>query len=64
MNQEHPDVQAGLEKIEEPQINCQHLLDPGENKIIPGGKKITSASLTPLKPLTVWIITNWGKFQR
>ena len=35
MNCELPDVQAFLEKAEEPQINCQHLLDQWKNKRIP-----------------------------
>ena len=39
--------------------NCQHLLDHGESKRVP---EKTSASLTTLKPLTVWITTNCGKF--
>ena len=37
--------------------NCQHLLDHRKSKRIPGKKK-TSALLTTLKPLTVWIKTN------
>ena len=40
--------------------NCQHLLDHRESK---GDSRKTSisVSLTTLKPLTVWIITNCGK---
>ena len=38
---------------------CQHLLDHRESKRIP---EKTSASLTTLKPLSVWITTNCGKF--
>jgi len=49
-----------LEKAEEPEINCQLLLDHRENKEIP--EKTSTASLTTLKPLTVWITTNCGKF--
>ena len=41
--------------------NCQHSLDHGENKGIPE-KTSTSASLTTLKPLTLWITTNCEKF--
>ena len=37
--------------------NCQHPLDHRKSKGIP--QKSTSASLTTLKPLTVWIATNW-----
>ena len=36
--------------------NWQHPLDHRESKRIPGK---SSASLTSLKPLTVWITTNW-----
>ena len=38
--------------------NCQHLLDHSKSKRIPQ-KTSTSASLTTLKPLPVWITTNW-----
>ena len=38
--------------------NCQHLLDHRKSKGIPE-KTYTSASLTTLQPLTVWITTNW-----
>ena len=37
--------------------NCQHLLDGGESKGVP--EKLTSASLTMLKPLPMWITSNW-----
>ena len=40
--------------------NCQHLLDHRESKENPE-KTSTFVSLTMLKPLTVWIITNCGK---
>ena len=42
--------------------NCQHMLDYRKSKGIPKKKKSSSASLTILKPLTVWITTNCGKF--
>ena len=49
-----------LEKAEEQISNCQHLLDHRKSR---GARKTsTSASLTKLKPLTVWITTNCGKF--
>ena len=54
-----------LEKAEEPRSNSQYQLDHRKSK---GIKKkttktpSTSASLTMLKPLTVWITTNCGKF--
>ena len=43
--------------------NCQYLLDHRESKRIPGKKKktFTSASLTMLKSLIVWITTNLWK---
>ena len=40
--------------------NCQHLLYHGEK--VNCRKISTSASLTVLKPLTIWITTNCGKF--
>ena len=42
--------------------NCQHLLEHRKSKRIPEKKKSTSASLTTLKTLTVWITANCGKF--
>ena len=50
-----------LEKAEEPEVKLPTsvgLLRKQENPI----ETSTSASLTTLKPLTVWIITNCGKF--
>ena len=41
--------------------NCQHVLDYRRSKRIPE-KTSTSASLTTLKSLTVWITANCGKF--
>ena len=43
--------------------NCQHLLDDRKSKRIPE-EIFTSASLTMLKPLTVWITTNWKILQK
>ena len=42
--------------------NCQHLLDHQKSKS--SKKASTSAILTMLKPLTVWITINCGKFLR
>ena len=43
--------------------NCQYLVDHRKSKRIPEKKTPSiSASLTMLKPLTVWITTNCGKF--
>ena len=61
MNREHPDIQAGLEKAEESEIK----LPTSNGASIKQGnstKTSTSASLTTLKPLTVWITTNCGTF--
>ena len=58
MNNELPDVQAGLEKAEEPEIKLP--TSAGSSKKQESSTKTsTSASLTTLKPLTVWITTNW-----
>ena len=56
MNHELPDVQAGFEQAEESEIKfptSAGSLEKQENS-----RKIT-ASLTLLKPLAVWITTNW-----
>ena len=45
-----------FKKAEEPEIKLSTLWDHGESKGIP---EKTSASLTMLMPLTVWITTNW-----
>ena len=50
-----------LEKAEEPEIHCQHSLD--HRKKQGNSRNIsTSALLTMLKPLIVWITTNCGQF--
>ena len=49
-----------LEKAEE--TNCQHLLDHRKCKGIPK-KTSTYASLPMLKPLTVWMTTDWKILQ-
>ena len=61
VNQELPDVQAGFRKgrgtrDQIANIHCR-IQKAREFK-----KKSTSASLTRLKSLTAWIITNCGKF--
>ena len=48
-----------FKKAEEPEIKLSTLWDHGESKGIP---EKTSASLTMLMPLTVWITANCGKF--
>ena len=57
---ELPDVQTGLEKAENQRSSCQHLLDHRESKEIP--EKTSFASLTTVRPLTVWMTINCGKF--
>ena len=61
MNREHPDVQAGLEKAEEPEIKLP--TSSGSSKKQESSRK---ASISPLltmpKPLTLWITINYGKF--
>jgi len=50
-----------LEKAEEPEIKLSTSV--GSQKKQENSRKMsTSASLTTLKPLTVWITTNCGKF--
>ena len=58
MNQELADVQADLEKVEEPEIKLPTFVESWRKQGSPGKTSI-SASLTTLKPLTVWITTNW-----
>ena len=51
-----------LEKPEEPEIKFPVFIgDHRKGKRIPKKKK-KSTSLSTLKPLTLWIITNCGKF--
>ena len=60
MNGEFPDVEAGFRKGRGTRSNFQHLLLIKKARI--PEKTSTSASLTTLKPLTVCITTNCGKF--
>ena len=61
MNREVPDVQAGLEKTEEPEIKLSTFA--GLSKKQESFRKTsTSALLTTPKPLTVWVTTNCRKF--
>ena len=61
MNRELPDVKLDLEKAEEPEIKLPTSVGIIE-KATEFWKISTSASLTMLKPLTMWITTNCGKF--
>ena len=56
-----PDVQAGFRKAEEPEIKLP--TSAGSQKKEENSRRTsTSSSLTMLKPLTVWITRNCGKF--
>ena len=60
-NHELPEVQAGLEKAEEPEIKLP--TSAGSWKKQESSRKTSiSALLTMPKPLTVWIIISCGKF--
>ena len=61
MNNELPDVQAGLEKAGEPEIKLPTSVGSLKKKDN-SRKTSTSALLTMPKPLTVWITINCGKF--
>ena len=61
MNRGLPDVQAGLEKAEEPEIKLP--TSGGSSKRQESSRKTSiSALLTMPKLLTEWITTNCGKF--
>ena len=61
MNHELPDVQAGLEKAEEPEIKLP--TSAGSSKKQESSRKtFVSTLLTMPKPLTVWITITCGKF--
>ena len=61
MNRELPDVQAVLEKAEEPEIKLP--TSAGSSKKQESSRKTSiSTLLTMPKPLTVWITINCGKF--
>ena len=62
VNYELPDVQSGFRKGRRTRDQIANIhWTTGKNKRIPE-KTSTSSSLTMLKPLTVWITTNCGKF--
>ena len=60
MTQKFQMYKLDLEKAEEPEIKLPTSVGHRKSTVIK--KKIYSASLTTLKPLTVWIITDYGKF--
>ena len=53
-------VKLDLEKAEEPEIKLKHPLD--HRKAREFQINVYFCFLTILKPLTVWITTNYGKF--
>ena len=57
MHQELPDIQVGFEETEEPEIKLPTGLWRKQRH---SRKTSTFASLTTLKPLIVWITTNWN----
>ena len=61
VNQELPDVQAGFKKGRGTRDQTANIPWIIENQGY-SRKTSTSASLTMLKPLTVWITRNCGKF--
>ena len=61
VNRELPDVQAGFEKAEEPEIKLPTSAGSSKKQESPRKTSI-SALLTMPKPLTVWITINCGKF--
>ena len=61
VNQELPDIQAGFRKgrgTRDQIANVSWIIEKQESY----RRTSTSASLSTLKPLTVWITTNCGKF--
>ena len=61
VNRELPDVQAGLEKAEQPEIKLP--TSTGSSKEQESSRTTSiSALLTMPKPSTVWITINCGKF--
>ena len=61
MNHELPPVQAGLEKVEEPEIKLPTSIGTSKKQEI-SRKTSTSALLTMPMPLTMQITINCGKF--
>ena len=61
MTHELPDIQAGFRKCRGTRDQIAHICWIIEKERVPV-KISTSALLTMLKPLTVWITTNSGKF--
>ena len=62
LNCELPDVQAGVEKAEEPKIKLPTSAESSKKQESSRKKTSISALLTMPKPLTMWITVNCGKF--
>ena len=60
VNRELPDVQAVLEKAEEPEIKLPTTT--GSSKKQESYRKTSISALLTAKALTVWITVNYGKF--
>ena len=60
VNQELPMLKLDLEKAQEPEIKLPKSVESSKRQER-SRKTSTSALLTTLKPLTVWITTNCGK---
>ena len=60
MNQEIPDVQAGFRKGRGTKVQTANICQITEKNQGNSRKTTISASLTTLKPFTVWITTNCG----
>ena len=52
--------QMGFEEAEEPEIKLPAFI--GSWRKQGSSRKTSTTALTMLKPLTMWITTNWGKF--
>ena len=61
VNRELADVQAGLEKAEEPEIKLPTSAGLSKKQESSRKTSISALLITP-KPLTVWTTTNCGKF--
>jgi len=55
-------VKLALGKAENQRSDCQHPLDHRKSKRIPEKHLFLDFIDYAIKPLTVWIITNCGKF--
>ena len=61
VNCELPDIQAGLEKAEEPELKLPTSAELSKKQESSRKKSISALLIMP-KPLTVWITIKCGKF--